>query len=197
LNKQFSAEFFREYCLTRLADFSWEPRLGLSGLVPASVLVALIPEEQGMQVLLTRRTEHLHHHAGQISFPGGRREQTDGSAIATALRETQEEVGIDPRKIEVLGTLPDFPTPSGFCITPIIGLLPKEIQTNPDSFEVAEVFKVPLSFLTNFNNYQCHRINRQGAPTRYVYAIPYRGRFVWGATAGILRMLMCFLDGTK
>ncbi len=149
-------------------------------------------------MLLTRRTDHLNHHAGQISFPGGRREPEDGSLIETALRESCEEIGLEPSAVEVLGILPEFATPSGFRITPVVGLLPADAPLALDEFEVAEVFEVPLDFLLQAGNYQRHRI-RWFESERQVYAVPYSGRFIWGATAGILAMFAAFLreDVTK
>lgn len=158
----------------------------------AAVLLPLLPRAQGMQVLLTRRTDHLHHHAGQISFPGGRVEEEDVSLIHTALREAQEEVGLAPGAVEVLGMLPAFGTPSGFCITPVVGLVAVDTPLSLDRFEVAEAFEVPLEFLLQRENYQAHRIRWQGGE-RFVHAVPHGGRFIWGATAGILNMLAHFL----
>ncbi|MDP5240410.1 CoA pyrophosphatase [Uliginosibacterium sp. 31-16] len=177
----------------QLADFAWQSDWPLdSRQVPAAVLVPLVPRPQGMQVLLTRRTDHLHHHAGQISFPGGRMEEEDVSLSATALREASEEVGLLPESVELLGVLPDFGTPSGFRITPVLGLLHPDVCLRPDPFEVAEAFEIPLQFLARHSNYQSHRIRWQ-AGERHVYAVPYPGRFIWGATAGILHMLAAFL----
>lgn len=186
----------REHFAAHLESFSWQSDWPLAPrLVSSAVLIALLPRRHGMQVLLTRRTDHLKHHAGQISFPGGHCEDFDASIAATALREAQEEIGVAPENVVVLGQLPDFGTPSGFRITPIVGLLDADACFTPDVFEVAEVFEVPLAFLANPLNYQCHRIGWPGAE-RHVYAVPWNGYFIWGATAGILRMLARFLDAT-
>jgi 8-oxo-dGTP pyrophosphatase MutT (NUDIX family) len=186
----------RKRFAAHLESFSWQSDWPLgSRLVSSAVLIGLLPCAEGMQILLTRRTDHLKHHAGQISFPGGHCEDFDASLEATALREAQEEIGLDPARVSVLGQLPDFGTPSGFRITPIVGLLEAGTCLTPDPSEVAEVFEVPLAFLANPLNFQCHRIGWPGAE-RHVYAVPWSGYFIWGATAGILRMLSRFLDET-
>ncbi|MBP8276472.1 MAG: CoA pyrophosphatase, partial [Propionivibrio sp.] len=105
----------------------------------------LVARGQVPTVLLTRRTDHLHHHPGQISFPGGRVEEADTSPIDTALRETQEEIGLDRRHIELIGTLPDYLTGTGFRVTPVVGLVTPPFELTLDAFEVAEAFEVPLS----------------------------------------------------
>ncbi|NSL56761.1 CoA pyrophosphatase [Uliginosibacterium aquaticum] len=182
-----------------LAEFAWHETWPLSEhQAEAAVLLPVRSAENGLQVLLTRRTDHLNHHAGQISFPGGRREEADTSLIQTALRESQEEIGLDPACVEVLGVLPEFGTPSGFRITPVVGLLLGDPALRLDDFEVAEVFEVPLEFLLQRENYQLHRVRwREGE--RRVHAVPHGGRFIWGATAGILAMFAAFLldDVTK
>jgi len=176
------------------ADFAWQSDWPLDAAqVSAAVLLPLVPRSHGVQVLLTRRTDHLNHHAGQISFPGGRCEAGDASLSATALREAEEEVGIVPDEVELLGALPDFGTPSGFRISPVVGLLRSDARLRLDPFEVAEAFEIPLSFLVERANYQHYRIRWAGGE-RQVHAVPYAGRFVWGATAGILYMLAEFLS---
>jgi 8-oxo-dGTP pyrophosphatase MutT (NUDIX family) len=158
----------------------------------AAVLIPLVAHAGATRVLLTRRTDHLHHHAGQISFPGGRRDPGDESATHTALRETEEEVGLAAPSIQILGALPGFNTPSGFSITPVVGLLEAPLHLALDSFEVAEAFEVPLAFLADPLHYQRHRIRFEGRE-REVFAVPWAGRFIWGATAGMLAMLAEFL----
>lgn len=177
----------------RLDEFAWQADWPVTPQqAAAAVLIALIPRPSGIQVLLTRRTDHLHHHAGQISFPGGRMEDDDKSLVETALREANEEVGLVASALEILGVLPVFGTPSGFCITPVVGLLGENPALRLDAFEVAEAFEVPLDFLLEQANYQSHRIRWLGG-VRQVFAVPYGGRFIWGATAGMLHMLMHFL----
>lgn len=155
--------------------------------VEAAVLVPMVLREQGLTVLLTKRTDHLHDHAGQISFPGGRVEEHDESPIATALRETHEETGLAPQHVDVIGTLPRYFTGTGFAITPVTGLVQPEFDLSPDTFEVAEVFEVPLSFLTNPLNYRVHRADLPDGRIRQYYSVPWQDYFIWGATAGMLR----------
>ncbi len=156
-----------------------------SALRPAAVLVPLIDRPEGMSVLLTQRTAHLSAHAGQISFPGGRREDTDTDAIATALRETEEEVGLARDLISVVGRLDTYITGTGFEITPIVGVITPDYVLNIDPFEVAEVFEVPLSYVLDRRNH--NRQERESAGrVRVFYVLPYQGRNIWGATAGML-----------
>ncbi len=157
-------------------------------LTPAAVLVPLVLRDTGMTVMLTRRTAHLRDHAGQISFPGGRCEASDASPWATALREAQEEVGLEPAQIEILGGLPEYNTATGFTITPVVGLVTPPLNLKLDDFEVDEVFEVPFGFLMDPANHQRHTIEFQGALREY-YAIPWNGYFIWGATAGMLVIL--------
>lgn len=155
------------------------------GLTSAAVLVPIIERPQGLTVLFTQRTAHLNDHAGQVSFPGGRCEQTDPSPIFTALRETEEEIGLDPALVEVLGLLPEYRTGTGFSVTPVVGLVRPPFELAPDSFEVAEVFETPLAFLLDPANHQRHSMEIGGI-VRHYYAMPYEGYFIWGATAGML-----------
>lgn len=156
-----------------------------AGLRSAAVLVPLVDRADGLTVLLTRRTDHLHHHAGQISFPGGRLEDDDASAEACALREAQEETGLPPQAVDVLGTLDDYVTITQFRVTPVVGVIAPPLKLAPDPFEVAEVFEVPLAFLLDPANHQKveRTINGQLRP---YYAIPYQDYYIWGATAGML-----------
>lgn len=171
------------------------------GMVPtdrlraAAVLVPIVARAEGTTVLLTRRTEHLHHHAGQISFPGGRCEDGDDTAVHTALREAREEVGLDPAQVEVLGVLPEYRTGTGFSIMPVVALVQPPLNLRLDDFEVAEAFEAPLSFLLDPANRQRHSILLQGEAREY-YAMPWEGYYIWGATAGMLVSLQRFLfDG--
>lgn len=153
--------------------------------IAAAVLVPIVQRPTGLTVLLTQRTAHLRDHAGQVSFPGGRCEPVDASPQATALRESREEVGIEPDQVEVLATLPDYFTSTGFRVTPVVGLVMPPLNLRLDDFEVAEVFEPPLSFLLDPTNYRRHEIEREG--TRHTYwAVPWQGYFIWGATAGML-----------
>ncbi|MGB0682053.1 MAG: CoA pyrophosphatase [Magnetovibrionaceae bacterium] len=162
----------------------------------AAVLVPIVDRSSGLTVLFTRRTDHLHHHAGQISFPGGRVEDADRSAIDTALRETEEECGLDRERIEILGQLDDYVTRTGFRVTPVVGLVATPFDLSPDSFEVAEVFEVPLAFLLDPANHQrAHRL--VAGEKRYFHAMPYQDYYIWGATAGMLKSLYATLSGVR
>lgn len=157
-------------------------------LTPAAVLFPIVLREREPTVLLTQRTAHLRDHAGQISFPGGRVEQEDASPIHTALRETEEEIGLSREHVDVLGFLPEYRTGTGYCVTPVVGLVSPPFELLPDAFEVAEVFEVPLGFLLDPANHQQHSLHYRGALRNY-YAMPYGDYFIWGATAGMIRSL--------
>ncbi len=166
----------------------------------ASVLVPLVLRAE-MTVLLTQRTDHLNDHPGQISFPGGRAEASDADAVATALREAHEEIGLEAFEVEVLGSLPTYTTGTGFIVTPVVGLVAPGAALHPDPIEVAEVFEVPLAWLMNPANHQHHAVDFAGA-TREFLSIPWQGTdasgtprryFIWGATAAMLRNLYRFL----
>ena len=177
----------------------WAPETAdesLSGraMIAASVLVLLVQRANGLNLLLTRRTDHLTAHAGQISFPGGRAEPGDASAIDTALRETEEEIGLARSLIDVIGLLPDYVTSSGYRVTPVVGLVHPPFVLTPDPNEVADVFEVPLAFLMDGMNHQRLSVELpDGAGRRHFYAIPYGPHFIWGATAGMLRNLFHLL----
>lgn len=161
---------------------------------PASVLMPLVARDEGFTMLLTQRTAHLNDHAGQVSLPGGRVDEVDTTTIDTALRETEEEVGLHRRHIEVLGTLPDYITGTGFRVTPVVSLVRPPFDLRADPFEVAEIFEVPLSFLMDGMNHQRRMIDLpNGLGRRVFYAMPYQRFFIWGATAGMLRNLFHFL----
>lgn len=186
----------------------WQPeRLGdrpFSGSTAASaaVLIPLVMHPQGSTVLLTRRTSHLKAHAGQISFPGGRMEAHDADPIATALRETHEEVGLPPDRVEVLGHLPTYTTVTGFVVTPVVGLLHPPLTLQPDPFEVDEVFEVPLPFLMTPAHHE-RRVIGERESRHDFFSMPWAGPapdgsarsyFIWGATAAMLRNLYRFLS---
>lgn len=181
---------------------AWQPeisdehlmRKAASAPTPASVLLPIIARDDGLTLLLTQRTAHLNDHAGQVSLPGGRVDESDTSAIDTALRETEEEVGLHRRHIEVLGMLPDYITGTGFRVTPVVSLVQPPFDLRADPFEVAEIFEVPLAFLMNGMNHQRRTIELpNGAGRRTFYSMPYQRFFIWGATAGMLRNLFHFL----
>lgn len=161
-------------------------------LTSAAVLVPVIMRESGLTMLLTQRTAHLRDHAGQVSFPGGRCEPDDANPEATALREAHEEVGLDAQQIEVIGRLPEYRTGTGFSVIPVVGLVRTPLNLKLDDFEVAEVFEPPLDFLLDPRNHQRHQFEVRGAMREY-WAMPWRGYYIWGATAGMLVSLHRFL----
>lgn len=162
-------------------------------LRPAAVLVPLVLRDGGLTVLLTQRTDHLHDHAGQVAFPGGRRDEGDASPVHTALREAAEEIGLREDRVEVLGRLPEYRTGTGFAVVPVVGLVTPPLELIADPFEVAAVFETPLSFLLDPANHQRHTALVRGR-LRHYWAMPHEGRFIWGATAGMIVSLCRQLD---
>jgi len=161
-------------------------------LTAASVLVPIVAREAELTVLFTQRTAHLKEHSGQVSFPGGRAEPADPTPEATALRETREEIGLAPRHVELLGRLSEYRTRTGFRVTPVVGVLSPPFELRPDPREVDSVFEVPLSFLLDPANH-LRRSRRWQGETRWFFAIQYRDRTIWGATAGMLVNLYRYL----
>jgi 8-oxo-dGTP pyrophosphatase MutT (NUDIX family) len=162
---------------------------------PAAVLIPLMVRNDDVSVLLTQRTAHLVDHAGQISFPGGRVEGSDADVVATALRESTEEIGLDRGLVEIVGRLPEYTTVTGYRVTPVIGLIERPFTLQLDAFEVSEAFEVPLAFLMNPANHERRLATFEGA-ARTFYAMPYAGArnyFIWGATAAMLRNLYHYL----
>lgn len=157
----------------------------MKALRPAAVLAAVFRRDDRYSVMLTRRAETLSSHRGQISFPGGRRDDTDVSAVANALREAQEEVGLDPARVEVLGYLDDYPTISRYLVTPVVGLIEGEFEPVADPSEVAEVFELPLEIALDPSAYERKKLSRDGLVVPY-YELNWNGYRVWGATAGML-----------
>jgi 8-oxo-dGTP pyrophosphatase MutT (NUDIX family) len=154
-------------------------------LTPAAVLLLVVNRPDEPTVVFTQRTAHLADHAGQISFPGGRVEEGDEGPADTALREAREEVGLDPSGIEILGELPDYHTSTGYRVRPVVGWIEPPVAFSPDPYEVAEVFEVPLGFLLETANHRYESAFYKGR-LRHYWAMPWRGRFIWGATAGML-----------
>lgn len=154
-------------------------------LRPAAVMVGLVERGDTMNVLLTRRTDNLEHHPGQISFPGGHIEEEDLDATAAAIRETHEETGISPKCIEIIGSLDTYITRTGFSVEPVVGIISPPFDISPDPSEVAEVFEVPLAHFLNPANHQRSERNFEGN-MRMFYAMPYGEYYIWGATAGML-----------
>lgn len=169
------------------------PERPLDQLTPAAVLVPLVDRPDGLSVLLTQRTAHLTDHAGQISFPGGRAETEDLHPIGTALRETEEEIGLRSTHIDVVGCLDNYETGTGYIVVPVVAFVSPDFSLTLDDFEVAEAFEVPLAFMLDSNNRQT--LERDvGQRQRRYYAYQYQERFIWGATAGMLDNLARRLD---
>ncbi|MCW5298187.1 CoA pyrophosphatase [Herbaspirillum lusitanum] len=161
---------------------------------PAAVLMPIVLRAEGPTLLFTQRTADLKDHAGQISFPGGRTELSDVSPVDTALRETEEEIGLARRHVEVIGSLPEYFTGTGYRVTPVAGLIRPPFNMVPDPREVAEIFEVPLAFLMDGMNHQRRTIELPNdLGRRTFYTMPYERFFIWGATAGMLRNLFHFL----
>jgi 8-oxo-dGTP pyrophosphatase MutT (NUDIX family) len=175
------------------SDFS------LSGIMPlpekfraASVLVPIVNRTPDVTILLTQRTEDMPSHAGQVAFPGGRRQDNDADAVATALRETEEEVGLDRKFIDVIGSYDLYRTGTSYEITPIVGIVTPGFTIRADPREVADVFEVPLDHFLDERNHRIDSRMAQGRERRF-YAMPYEGRYIWGATAGMLKNLQFIL----
>ena len=165
----------------------YRPPQGLV-LQPAAVLLTLAPGRDEPRVVLTRRSSHLRDHPGQIALPGGKIEPTDAGPEAAALREAQEEVGLLPAMVEVLGRMPPHETVTGYTVTPVLGRIRDDFLPVPDATEVEEVFFVPLSHLTDLSRYRVERRRWRGVWRNY-YTVPWGPYYIWGATARILRGL--------
>lgn len=161
----------------------------VKALRPASVLVPVIRHPKQLTVLLTKRSENLRSHKGQISFPGGRREDSDETAAHAALREAQEEVGLDPAQVEVIGYLDDYLTVTRYRVTPVVGFVSAPPKLKLDEGEVAEAFEVPLELLVQESSYERKVFSKSGMNIPF-FEVNHEGRRIWGATAGMLRNLM-------
>lgn len=174
-----------------------EPKYAERLPMRAAVLVPVVMRAEPT-VLLTERTSHLSTHSGQIAFPGGKTDDEDADAAATALREAEEEVGLSHHFVQVLGSLPVYVTGTSFIITPVVALVRPGFELSPNANEVADVFEVPLGFLMDPANHQRHQMEVNGIQREW-YSMPYhppgqdQSRFIWGATAGMLRNLYRFL----
>jgi 8-oxo-dGTP pyrophosphatase MutT (NUDIX family) len=174
-------------------DFDLNPQIPTpappaGGLRLAGVLVGVVDREPGATVILTLRAAHLPSHAGQIAFPGGRADPGDATIVDTALREAQEEIGLAPDLVTPIGLLDGYRTGTGYRIVPVLAAVLPKFTPQPDTREVADIFEVPLAFLMTGSNHQRHARQWQGH-TRHFYAMPYGERYIWGATAGILRLM--------
>jgi 8-oxo-dGTP pyrophosphatase MutT (NUDIX family) len=174
-----------------------EARMTDKPLAQAAVLIPLVNRPGGLTVLLTQRTSHLSSHSGQIAFPGGKVDAQDANAKTTALREAEEEIGLSPHCVEVLGTFPAYTSGSAYIITPVVGLLRDGfvLTANPD--EVADIFEVPLAFLMDPANHRRHAVDWEGQRREW-FSMPYVDaggeRFIWGVTAALLRNFYRFLS---
>lgn len=155
---------------------------------PAAVLVPIVARDNSATVLLTQRASHLRQHSGQIAFPGGKIDATDGSPVHAALREAREEIGLDARHIEPVGYLDDYVTGTGFRIFPVVAIVQPPFDLSINAAEVEDVFEVPVEFLMEPANHLLHEREHGGVSRRF-YAMPYGERYIWGATAGMLRNL--------
>jgi 8-oxo-dGTP pyrophosphatase MutT (NUDIX family) len=154
---------------------------------PAAVLIALIEQAGELHVILTQRQTGLRHHAGQISFPGGSQDANDDDLLHTALREAEEEIGLNPADVHLLGQLQDYPVISNFIVRPYLALVTPRTPLRPQQSEVAEIFTVPLQHVLHQQQHYAYKLQRFIYDK--VYFIPYQQRTIWGATAGILREL--------
>lgn len=172
------------------SDFDLNPdaaSLAEAASIAAAVLVPVLRRPE-LTLLLTERARHLTKHAGQIAFPGGRIESMDATALDAALREAWEEVGLPPTHAEPLGFVEPYQTGTGFLVTPVVALVDPSFAVRPEPHEVQSVFEVPLAFLMNADNHRIDTREWRGEERRY-FAMPYGERYIWGATAGIIRAL--------
>lgn len=164
---------------------------------PAAVFVPLVQRDSGLSMLFTKRSKHLQNHAGQICFPGGRAEEKDKDEIETALREMQEEIGVHPKYIDLIGTHPSFVTVSQFIMKPVIGYLKPGFNIIPDTNEVEQVFEVPLSILMDPTQHRLHSLPMKIGNERFYFSITWQQHFIWGATAILIRNLYRFLHSAQ
>ncbi len=204
----FSADDFRARVADNSAGFSAEtvgdhtfnPEISDMFLTmsrkPAAVLIPVIRREPEATILFTQRTDNLSSHPGQVAFPGGKIDNTDASAEAAALRETEEEIGLSADDVDLIGRAPDYLTGSGYHIAPVLGLVQPDLAYTLNEHEVSAVFEVPLSFLMDPANHVMGSRIWQGVRRTY-YEMPYRDRHIWGVTAGMVRILYERLYGDQ
>lgn len=163
----------------------------------AAVFIPLVERADGVHVMFTRRAAHLYHHAGQICFPGGRIEDTDPDFVQAALRETWEEVGVEPRYVELIGTQPSFLTSTRYTMKPVIGILRPGYTLVPDRSEVEEIFEVPMSTLLDPTLHRLHEIRPTEGLPRYFFSVSWGDYFIWGATAALIRNMYHYLAAAE
>lgn len=177
-------------------QFSTEPKFSSRAPAHASVLIPLVMRDEHLTVLLTQRTAHLSSHSGQVAFPGGKADPDDADAVATALREAQEEIGLESQYVEVIGSMPTYTTGSAYVVTPVVALVHPDMVLALNADEVADAFEVPLPYLMNPAHHRHHAVEWEGARREWL-SMPFQDgaqqRFIWGATAGMLRNLYQFL----
>ena len=170
------------------SDFDLNPDMNLDqkfNFLEASVLIPILTFKKDLEILLTKRSNNLKNHPGQIAFPGGKKDQSDNSPIETALRETQEEVGLNPKNVEIIASLPSHKTATGFVIKPYLGLINQPFSETLRQGEVDEIFTVPYEYILNEKNFSIHTRKWNGSQRSY-YVVPYGPYYIWGATARIL-----------
>lgn len=162
--------------------------------IPAAVLIPIVHRDGKLSILLTKRTAHLKHHAGQVSFPGGRVSEEDSGRQFTALRETEEEIGLKLDESSLVGKLPEYDIRTGFRVTPVVGWVDAPFHCSIDPNEVEFIFEVPLDLVLDLNSYEVSS-DSSGSEKRYYYRLPYQDYEIWGATAGMLRNFSLALVG--
>ncbi|GLK47920.1 coenzyme A pyrophosphatase [Brevundimonas intermedia] len=191
-------ETWRPELVAARSDFDLNPKAArpVRELRPAAVLIPVVARPEGATVLLTRRADTLVRHTGQIAFPGGRLDPGE-NAVQAALREADEEVALNPAKVEVLGLSDAYETGTGFLVTPVIGWLHEAPVTTPSPDEVAEVFETPWDFLMDAANHRQDFYDMDEGLRRWFWAMPWGERYIWGVTAGILKGLHARLYGDE
>lgn len=173
---------------------AYGPAEAHGALMPAAVLIALVERDAGLSVILTRRADTLRRHTGQIALPGGRRDPGE-SVLQTALREAHEEIGLEPRFVSPMGLSTPYRTGTGYLITPVVGFVRPGFSLSPNPDEVADIFETPFGFLMDPANLEEHERELPSGEKRRFYAYTHEDRFIWGATAGVLRALYDRLYG--
>ncbi|HEV2364869.1 MAG TPA: CoA pyrophosphatase [Caulobacteraceae bacterium] len=179
------------------SDFDLDPAVAADGaevLTPAAVLIALVERDEGLSVILTRRADTLRRHTGQVAFPGGRSDPGE-TPWSTALREAEEEIGLDPARVRLIGLSTPYRTGTGYDVTPVVGFTAPPLKLSPNPAEVAEVFETPFGFLMDPANHEQRERELPDGRRRRFYAMTWEDRLIWGATAGMLRALYDRLYG--